>query len=124
VKTGRWFFYSRSSRSFAFTLEGDPTHHPGWVKWQNVYRNDGSFRHRLAVIRISGLEYYGQRGTGVVSDLVVCNRGCETAKNPDCVCSCGGKNHGIHHSIQKEDGPSFPSGEGWTYMPLQGEEIP
>jgi len=95
----RWFFRGPTG-VVKFTLDGDPTAHAGWVRWENIYNeHDGSCKGRLAVLKVAGIEYRGDQLVATQNDAVVCNRGCELAKEPKCVCGCGGKNHGISHRM-------------------------
>ena len=98
-----WFFrntivpHGRTVR-----VEGDPTAHPDWVRWGHDYRADGSVLRRYPIIRFYGREFRGTLLEATQKDGVICNRSCETAKNPKCTCQCGGKNHGIAHKIEAE----------------------
>ena len=104
----RWFFKNPNTGRVS-TLEGDPTQHPGWVRWGHDLNSHGCVRqprekHRYAVLFLDGVEQWGRLLVGTQRDGVICNRNCETAKNPRCTCQCGGKNHGISHKIEADRG--------------------
>jgi len=105
----RWFFKNPNTGRVS-TLEGNPTQHPSWVRWGHDLNSHGCVRqplekHRYAILFLDGVEQWGRLLVGTQKDGVICNRNCETAKNPKCTCQCGGKNHGIAHKIEANDTP-------------------
>jgi hypothetical protein len=93
----RWFFYNADTGEFVFTLDGDPRQHPGYHGIGRHIKNDGSVDDEYPMLLRLGQLYIGRFGAVSTDDAIVCNRNCETATQPDCRCSCGGKNHGVSH---------------------------
>lgn len=103
----RWFFRNPDT-GYITVMDGDPKLHPGWAGWGHDLNADGCVRqprekHTYARIFFDGVEQWGRKMKATQNDAVICNRGCETAQEPDCVCSCGGRNHGIAHKGQEEE---------------------
>ena len=99
--TNRWFFHTRKG---IVTVDGNPAHHPNWVRYDRSYRPDGRVLREYAIIEFDGVECHGTKLRATQSDKIACNRNCETAKEAKCVCQCGGKNHGIAHKIEAKGG--------------------
>ena len=82
-----WWSFTNSQTGQVTRMQR-PGQHPGFVRW-----NLGT-----AVVVIDGVEQYGQKSGATQKDSVKCSRVCELADpRTYCVCSCGGKNHGVSH---------------------------
>ncbi len=97
MPTTRWFFNTRKG---VVTVDGNPSHHPDWVRYDRTYHTDGRVQREYAIIEFHGQECHGTKMMHTQSDKIECNRNCETATLPTCKCQCDGKNHGIAY---KED---------------------
>jgi hypothetical protein len=92
----RWFFQDPESGDYVVTIE-NPTRHAGFLGWKAKLNKDGCVMSEHPVVAIRGRELWGYPMKATPTDTIICSESCENASGPECKCSCGGKNHGIHH---------------------------
>jgi len=87
----RYFFVN--DRTGKTTTIDNPEAHPGF---------NGKVKGQPAVL-LDGVLQFGRKMMATQNDSVRCTTSCKRATQPFCSCSCGGKNHGIHHKGPKAD---------------------
>jgi hypothetical protein len=104
MATNRWFLRDKRTNR-VITVEGWPGDHPEieYEGYDRDYHPDGRVKREERMFTYRGRKYTGKKGKATQSDAISCNRNCETAKNPECRCACGGKNHGIAHRVRDDD---------------------
>ena len=93
----RWFFYDEITGKYTKTID-HPTLHPGFQGWRSGYNRDGCVITEHPVVLWAGRMLEGRAMRATQKDSVICSTSCRKAIQPSCVCSCGGKNHGIDHT--------------------------
>jgi len=111
-KTTWWVFTNPVTRR-AIRVQ-NPGGLPGFQRW-----NLGT-----PIARIDGVEQVGHAACGEFNGAVICSRQCEIADpHTDCVCSCGGKNHGADWKGISTTRTSESEEEAWDKY-VDGEMSP
>lgn len=69
------------------SIEGDIREYPAF---RGMNKGDAAMLYR-------GVLYWAHKVKATQNDRIACNTACRRATEPFCVCSCGGKNHGIEN---------------------------
>jgi len=95
----RWYFPVESG----IPPTHDPESLPGFSHWR-ILKTDENHRilKKGPIVYVLGTEYMGLPGRATQKDAIPCTDSCKRAIHPYCMCSCGGKNHGIAHMLPHE----------------------
>ena len=112
----RWFF-SHPNGHDTYVVDGDPGEHPDFQGWctarpskhaERRKQGDGRLAWKQPAILFDGTLCYGMKLRATQDEKVRCTPSCRKATQPRCVCSCGGKNHGVDNKGMSETGQEQP----------------
>jgi hypothetical protein len=100
----RWFFYDPLKHE-TFVLD-NPAAHPGFQRWKVTRVNPLTCRvlSKEPIVLFGDIRLQGKKLRATQRDSVKCTTACKRATKPVCICSCGGKNHGIENRGLAETG--------------------